>query len=154
MISAVPSVELSWGLALISRGCPAPLTSTTPLRGGGVSLGFCSARRLIERSHSGRTTASSGRSWATQQRFPDHVLPGTFDYGFSLGLLAKDVECGLRLIDSSETEGGVGREKVLARVSEVVRKARDTLGTEVDHLEIVRMLEQDAGIVVRSPQKC
>eukprot|EP00947_MAST-08B_sp_MAST-8B-sp1_P004263 g4263.t1 len=92
---------------------------------------------------------SSGRSWATIQRFPDHVLPGTFDYGFSLGLLAKDVECGLRLINDSERQGGIGRDKVLARVAEVVGTARDKLGHDVDHLDVVRMLEEDAGIAVR-----
>ena len=34
---------------------------------------------------------SSGRSWATMQRLPDHVLPRTFDYNFALELLRKDV---------------------------------------------------------------
>ena len=61
MILPVPSVELSAGLALSSRGWPAPLTMTRTLRGAGVPAGRCSARRLIARTHSGITVASRGR---------------------------------------------------------------------------------------------
>ncbi len=35
--------------------------------------------------------ASSGRSTASEQKFPQSILPRTFDYGFSMGLMSKDV---------------------------------------------------------------
>ncbi|MEM1546590.1 MAG: NAD(P)-dependent oxidoreductase [Candidatus Methanomethylicia archaeon] len=35
---------------------------------------------------------SSGRNSATQDKFPKSIIPGTFDYGFKLGLMVKDLE--------------------------------------------------------------
>ncbi len=35
--------------------------------------------------------ASSGRSAASADKFPRHVLPGTFDAGFRSSLMAKDL---------------------------------------------------------------
>ena len=35
--------------------------------------------------------AGSGMNTATTQKFPRSVLPGTFDYGFGMGLMVKDV---------------------------------------------------------------
>lgn len=35
---------------------------------------------------------SSGRNSATQDKFPKSIIPGTFDYGFKLGLMIKDLE--------------------------------------------------------------
>ena len=35
--------------------------------------------------------ASSGRSTASEQKFPRSILPGTYDYGFAMGLMSKDV---------------------------------------------------------------
>jgi 3-hydroxyisobutyrate dehydrogenase-like beta-hydroxyacid dehydrogenase len=35
--------------------------------------------------------ASSGRNTATSDKFPRYVLPRTFDFGFSLSLMAKDI---------------------------------------------------------------
>ncbi len=36
--------------------------------------------------------AGSGRNTATMQKFPQAILPRTFDYGFSTGLMNKDVQ--------------------------------------------------------------
>lgn len=35
---------------------------------------------------------SSGRNSATQDKFPKSIIPGTFNYGFKLGLMVKDLE--------------------------------------------------------------
>ena len=52
--------------------------------------------------------ASSGRNSATADKFPNRILPGTYDTGFTSRLLEKD----LRLyIEALEAEGG---ERVLA----------------------------------------
>ena len=36
--------------------------------------------------------AGSGRNTATEHKFPKIVLPGTFDFGFAIGLMVKDVK--------------------------------------------------------------
>ena len=70
------------------------------------------------------------------------LWPGerTFDYGFSLGLLAKDVETGMSMLDANEV-----RAPVLRAVREMVQAARVELGDDVDHLEMVKLLERWGG---------
>ena len=46
--------------------------------------------------------AGSGRNSATQDKFPQAVLPGTFDFGFTTGLSYKDVRL---CVDEAETLG-------------------------------------------------
>ena len=54
---------------------------------------------------------SSGRSWATLQRFPDHIVPSrAFDYGFSLELLSKDVDTCLALVGALRLARGATNE--------------------------------------------
>src|SRR5256885_16398733 len=36
--------------------------------------------------------ASSGRTTASEDKFPRAILPRSFDYGFALGLMTKDVK--------------------------------------------------------------
>ena len=65
--------------------------------------------------------AGSGMNTATTQKFPRAVLPGTFDYGFGMGLMVKDVRLSLaemkQLGLSMEVAEAVGRlwETVIAR---------------------------------------
>ena len=90
---------------------------------------------------------SSGRSWVTEQRFVDHVLPRGFDYGFALGLLAKDVQTAMRMADG-EADSSAGNRvpmPVLRAVREMVQVARSELGPGADHTEMVRVLERWAG---------
>lgn len=44
---------------------------------------------------------SSGRSLQTQERLPQAVLTRTFDYGFKLGLMLKDVDIALSDVSCS-----------------------------------------------------
>ena len=81
-------------------------------------------------------STSSGRSWVTQQRFPEHVLNRKFDYGFSLGLLFKDIDTCMAMFQDSDTPS-----PVLRTTREMVQLARKTFGDEVDHLEIAKMVE-------------
>lgn len=41
--------------------------------------------------------ASTARNSHTEVKFPKHVLPRTFDFGFTVGLLQKDVRLGLEI---------------------------------------------------------
>lgn len=46
--------------------------------------------------------ASTGRNFSTEYTLQEHVLPGSFATGFSLGLMAKDVELAADLADAME----------------------------------------------------
>ena len=41
--------------------------------------------------------SSSGRSWSSEFKFPNFVLNGAFNSGFTMGLMSKDVEMATRL---------------------------------------------------------
>jgi 3-hydroxyisobutyrate dehydrogenase len=41
--------------------------------------------------------SSTGRSWASQNKFPNFVLNGAFNSGFTIGLMNKDLETATRL---------------------------------------------------------
>ena len=87
--------------------------------------------------------AGSGRSSASQDKFPRTILTRSFDFGMPAGLFLKDVSLYL-----SEAEAlGVPREIAQAVVDRWAETAR-TIGPERDMTEIVRMLEQAAGVTV------
>ena len=44
---------------------------------------------------------STGRSYSTDYKFPDFVLPGTYDDGFDINLMVKDIGCALDLAEST-----------------------------------------------------
>jgi 3-hydroxyisobutyrate dehydrogenase len=52
--------------------------------------------------------ASSGRSAATSDKFPDHVLTGRYAAGFSNALMAKDVRLYLRAVEDQGGAAAVG----------------------------------------------
>ena len=79
---------------------------------------------------------SSGRSWVTMQRYPDHVIPRTFDYGFSLDLLKKDLGTACLMLKENGVAGPM-MEKQLDLVREAIRQ----VGTSADHLEMIKLLE-------------
>jgi 3-hydroxyisobutyrate dehydrogenase-like beta-hydroxyacid dehydrogenase len=88
--------------------------------------------------------AASGRNSATQDKFPRSVLPGTFDYGFAAGLMAKDVSLFAADAEARGVPLWVG-----AAVREVWRFTRDQLGPDADFTEVVRPFEVWAGVEVR-----
>ena len=83
---------------------------------------------------------SSGRSWVTQQRMPEHVLTRGFDYGFSLGLLCKDVDTCMEMLQESSIPA-----PSLRSSRELIQVAKNILGDESDHLEIAKIIENWAG---------
>ena len=65
--------------------------------------------------------ASSGRNSATADKFPNRILPGTYDTGFTSRLLEKDLRLYLEALEAA------GGEHVLApSVHEVWRRLEDT----------------------------
>ena len=87
--------------------------------------------------------ASSGRSNASMNLFPERVLTRAFPRTFRLALLDKDV----RIAADVAREQGVPS-PMLQLTSEIFRLARHALGEEADHVEAVKMLEQWAGVEI------
>lgn len=80
---------------------------------------------------------SSGRSYATEVKWPRHILPGRFDSGFSTALMAKDVAIALDLLRS----GGTGA-VVSAAVDQAWQAALARLGAEGDHTQVMELIEE------------
>ncbi len=86
--------------------------------------------------------ASTGRSQATEIKFPKHILTGTFDSGFGMDLMIKDLGIARELATSS------GLETPLTALSfERAKLARAGIDAErPDHTEVARLYEQESGV--------
>jgi 3-hydroxyisobutyrate dehydrogenase-like beta-hydroxyacid dehydrogenase len=89
--------------------------------------------------------AASGRNSATLDKFPRSVLPGTFDYGFAMGLMCKD----LRLFAASAEDLGVPQ-WIGSAVRHYWQFTCDQLGEDADFTRIVQPLEAWAGVEARA----
>tara|TARA_Y200000002_G_C22635069_1_gene644266 strand:+ start:112 stop:1005 length:894 start_codon:yes stop_codon:yes gene_type:complete len=87
---------------------------------------------------------SSGRSWVSQQRFPDHVLSRTFDYGFSFGLHCKDVSTFEEMINDHGLEPSI-----LMNILTALQDAKMHLAPDADHLEVIKIIEDKSGITIQ-----
>jgi 3-hydroxyisobutyrate dehydrogenase len=80
---------------------------------------------------------SSGRSVSTEVKWPNFVLPGTFDSGFAISLMLKDIRIALGLAQAT------GAASALAtRTVELWAEAAAALGPGADQTEIVRWLRR------------
>ena len=91
--------------------------------------------------------ASSGRSTATEQKFPEVVIPRTFNQGFTAGLMLKDVN----LFISEAKTLGVPVEAIEA-VAALLKLTCDELGSDSDITEVIKPIEKRAGVEVRAPK--
>jgi len=89
--------------------------------------------------------ASSGRSNASINLFPERVLTGAFPRTFRLALLAKDAG-----IAAAMARGQNGVAPTLQLAADLMRIAHRELGDDVDHVEAVRLVERWAGVELRS----
>jgi 3-hydroxyisobutyrate dehydrogenase-like beta-hydroxyacid dehydrogenase len=92
--------------------------------------------------------ASSGRSTATEQKFPDVVLPRTFNQGFTAGLMLKDVN----LFITEAKALGIPIQ-VIEAVAALLKLTCDELGPDKDITQIVQPIEARAGVEVRAPKR-
>jgi 3-hydroxyisobutyrate dehydrogenase-like beta-hydroxyacid dehydrogenase len=89
--------------------------------------------------------AGSGRNTATEDKFPRLVLPGTFNLGFTAGLMLKDVKLCL-----SEAKAlGVPME-VIESVARLLQLTCEEVGPDKDLTTLVQPLENRAGVKVRA----
>ena len=84
--------------------------------------------------------AATGMNNSTQKKFKQFVLSRTFDAGFTMGLLAKDLSIALE----------VGRETgvpapLSALCKEMVLAAQTMFGADADHTEMAKLCERLAG---------
>jgi 3-hydroxyisobutyrate dehydrogenase-like beta-hydroxyacid dehydrogenase len=84
---------------------------------------------------------SSGRSSATQDKWPRAVLPRTFDFGFAAGLCLKDVRLCLAAARSLGVPLSVG-----AAVSDLLERTVSALGADADFTVMTKVVERDAGL--------
>jgi len=88
--------------------------------------------------------AANGRSFVSEQLFPERVLTGQWPRTFRLALLDKDVGIAKGLTEALGLEA-----PVIGLVSELLHQGRETLGDEVDHVEWIKLYEQRAGVELR-----
>jgi 3-hydroxyisobutyrate dehydrogenase-like beta-hydroxyacid dehydrogenase len=89
--------------------------------------------------------ASSGSNTAAAQKFPAYVLTRTFDQGFRLSLMAKDV----RLCLAEARRLGVPM-LLGAAVEQLWNLGDATFPDDADFIEIVRMFEEWANVTIES----
>lgn len=87
---------------------------------------------------------SSGRNSATQDKFPQAILPGTFDFGFATGLSYKDVRL---CVDEAESLGVPMVLGSLVRQMLAVTQAK--FGAASDFTSIAKVIEEWAGVEIR-----
>lgn len=80
---------------------------------------------------------SSGRSGSTQNKWPNYILPGTFDSGFSIAFMVKDMKIALQLAEAAGTPA------LLSRAAVAAWSAADAeMPPGADHTEIARWLQR------------
>jgi 3-hydroxyisobutyrate dehydrogenase len=84
---------------------------------------------------------STGRNTATEQKYPAYVLPRSFNSGFALGLMAKDLRIALGLAESLGSPSAL-----LGECTALWSRAERLLGVGADNTEIVRYLESSRGV--------
>lgn len=87
--------------------------------------------------------ASSGRSNASMNLFPERVLTRAFPRTFRLSLLDKDVAIAADVARAQHVPS-----PLIQLTAELFRAAHHTLGEEADHVEAVRIVEQGAGVEI------
>jgi len=81
--------------------------------------------------------ASTGRSFATEIPIKQHVLTGTFNTGFALGLMTKDVKIASELADNIGVPSPIGH-----LVHDLLARAGAEIGPQSDHTKAFTCWEQ------------
>jgi 3-hydroxyisobutyrate dehydrogenase len=86
---------------------------------------------------------SSGRSGSTENKWPNFILPGTYDSGFGLRLMLKDMHIATGLA------GALGAPTALGEfATERWSIAADDLPLDADHTEIARWIADHVAATV------
>ncbi len=91
--------------------------------------------------------AGSGRNTATQDKFPQSIITGKYDYGFGMGLMVKDVRLFL-----AEAEALGMPTEVAQAVGRLWEAAHAEHGAETDFTRIAQTVERRTGVSMRAPE--
>ncbi len=80
---------------------------------------------------------STGNNTAISDKFPNRILPRTFDAGFFAELMNKDVQLYRRYVEEAGTPSQIG-----AQVADVWQQVEDALPPQSDFTRIFEVLEQ------------
>lgn len=86
---------------------------------------------------------SSGRSNASMHLFPERVLTRAFPRTFRLALLDKDVGIAASVAREQKVPS-----PLIQLTSELYRLAHGAMGEEADHVEVVKLIEEWAGVEI------
>ncbi|OWT57606.1 NAD(P)-dependent oxidoreductase [Candidimonas nitroreducens] len=115
----------------------AALAATSEAIVMGVKAGL-SPRMMIDVLNAG-----SGRNSATAVKFPNAILPRSFNLGFSSSLMLKDVALAVEEAEALGVPIQVGR-----TVRQVWQQVVDEIGGSQDSTTFIQLLEQHAGVTV------
>jgi 3-hydroxyisobutyrate dehydrogenase-like beta-hydroxyacid dehydrogenase len=87
--------------------------------------------------------AGSGRTTASDGKFPQAILPRTFNYGFATALMLKDVRLCVEQAKSLNVPNSV-----MSAVLDQWETTNKEFGGDSDFTAIVKMVEQRAGVIV------
>jgi 3-hydroxyisobutyrate dehydrogenase len=85
--------------------------------------------------------ASSGRSNASMNLFPERVLTRAFPRTFRLALLDKDIGIAASMAKETRTDA-----TLIEHAAKLFAEAHRELGPEADHVEAVKVVERRAGL--------
>jgi len=88
--------------------------------------------------------ASSGRSNSSENLIPQRVLTRAFPRTFRLALLEKDI--GIAAVMAEDLNA---KTPLIELAAARFHEAREKLGEEVDHVEAVRIVEQENGVEIK-----
>jgi 3-hydroxyisobutyrate dehydrogenase len=88
--------------------------------------------------------SSSGRSNTSMNLFPQRVLSRAFPRTFRLALLDKDIGIAAQVLREQKVPS-----PVIQLAAELMAIAHHTLGEEADHVEAVKLVEQQAGVEIK-----
>jgi len=88
--------------------------------------------------------ASSGRSNSSENLIPQRVLTRAFPRTFRLALLEKDI--GIAAVMAEDLGA---RTPLISLTAERFHEAREKLGEKADHVEAVKMVEQENGVEIK-----
>jgi len=88
--------------------------------------------------------ASSGRSNSSENLIPQRVLTRAFPRTFRLALLEKDIGIAAVLAEDLDVHT-----PIISLAAERFHEAREKLGEEADHVEAVKMVEEENGVIIK-----
>jgi 3-hydroxyisobutyrate dehydrogenase-like beta-hydroxyacid dehydrogenase len=118
------------------------MAATTEAVAMGVKAGL-DAAVMIEVINAG-----SGRTTASDQKFPQTILPRTFNYGFGTALMLKDVRLCFEEAEALDVPNSVMR--AVLNQWETTNKE---YGGDSDFTHIVKMIEKRAGVTIGAEKK-